>query len=92
MEVVSPKLLQLMMKTVAKNIEIEYLHYLVATVNHCLSVKELRNEVLKCNLKQDEDYTYNHLLTQAKAQPEVVSIPKLFKKVERQRKEILCWP
>ena len=66
MVVVSPKLLQLMMKTVAKNIEVEYLHYLVSTVNHCLSVKELRDHVLKCNLKPDEEFTYCHLLSQAK--------------------------
>lgn len=81
-----------MMKTVAKNIEVEYLHYLVATVNHCLSVKDLRDQVLRCSLKADGEFTYCQLLTEAGKQFEVVSIPKLFKKVERQRREIQCWP
>jgi len=47
---VDPKLLQLILKVVCKNPEVEYVHYVVGTVNNCLKFKELRDVVCNENL------------------------------------------
>ena len=72
-------MLSLILRTVSKTPELEYLHYTVSIVNHCLRVKELRtvllNDVLKPN---SEKYTYVSLLRlNIEKQTEVISIPKL---------------
>ena len=59
------KMLQLVLKTVAKNPEVEYIHYVVGIVNHCLQEQELRhvvvNEVLKAEGTYEGDFTYTYL-------------------------------
>ena len=47
------KLLSLLLKTVAKNPEVEYIHYVVGIVNHCLHEKELRHVVVSDVLKAE---------------------------------------
>ena len=47
------KLLQLILKTVAKQPEVEYVHYVVGIVNHCLQEKELRHVVVTEVLKTE---------------------------------------
>ena len=96
--VISPKTLQLILKTVAKTHEVEYIHYLIGIVGHCLRVKELRDVVLHTLLKEvgsyDGDYAYNYaamLARHIEKQSEVISIPKLHQRVVRQRKEVEHW-
>lgn len=83
-------MLALVLKTVAKSLEVEYIHYLVGIVMHCLRVKELRDVVLHCELKPegsfDGDYLFNYsalLSRHAEKQSEVISIPKLHQRVTR---------
>ena len=77
-------MLSLLLKTVAKSLEVEFIHYLIGIVSHCLRVKELRDVVLNEELKLsgtfDGDYMYNYLALlsrHAEKQSEVISIPKL---------------
>ena len=77
-------MLSLLLKTVAKSLEVEFIHYLIGIVSHCLRVKELRDVVLNEELKPtgtfDGDYVYNYLALlsrHAEKQSEVISIPKL---------------
>ena len=77
-------MLSLLLKTVAKSLEVEFIHYLIGIVSHCLRVKELRDVVLNEELKLtgtfDGDYVYNYLALlsrHAEKQSEVISIPKL---------------
>ena len=57
-------MLTLILKTVAKSMEVEYIHYLIGIVSHCLRVKELRHVILHTELKEvgtfDGDYTFNY--------------------------------
>jgi hypothetical protein len=70
----------------------EYLHYLVGIVNHCVRVKELREVLLTEELKSESTNTYIDLLKgHVEKQAEVISIPKLYQKVVRQRKELEQW-
>ena len=57
------KLLSLVLKTVAKSPEIEYVHYVVGIVNHCLQVKELRHVVLTEGLKPEGTYEGDFVFT-----------------------------
>ena len=54
-----------MLKTVAKNPEIEYIHYVVGIVNHCLQEQELRqvviSEILKAEGTYEGDFSYTYL-------------------------------
>ena len=77
-------MLSLQLKTVAKSLEVEFIHYLIGIVSHCLRVKELRDVVLNEELKLsgtfEGDYVYNYLALlsrHAEKQSEVISIPKL---------------
>ncbi len=77
-------MLSLLLKTVAKSLEVEFIHYLIGIVSHCLRVKELRDVVLNEELKLsgtfDGDYVYNYLALlsrHAENQSEVITIPKL---------------
>jgi hypothetical protein len=77
-------MLSLLLKTVAKSLEVEFIHYLIGIVSHCLRVKELRDVVLNEELKLsgtfEGDYVYNYLALlsrHAEKQSEVISIPKL---------------
>jgi len=44
--VINKKILILLLKTVAKSPEVEYVHYTVSIVSHCLSDSELRGVIL----------------------------------------------
>ena len=95
-QVVSPKMLTLVLKTVAKTCEIEYVHYLLGIVSHALRDKELRAIILGLELKPTENdsspYTYVSMLAKhVEKQSEVISIPKLYQRVVRQRKEVEYW-
>ena len=77
-------MLSLLLKTVAKSLEVEFIHYLIGIVSYCLRVKELRDVVLNEELKLsgtfEGDYVYNYLALlsrHAEKQSEVISIPKL---------------
>ena len=77
-------MLSLLLKTVAKSLEVEFIHYLIGIVSHCLRVKELRDVVLNEELKLsgtfEGDYVYNYLALlsrHAEKQSEIISIPKL---------------
>ena len=77
-------MLGLILKTVAKSMEVEYIHYLVGIVSHCLRVKELRDIILLSELKPEGtfegDYFFNYsalLSRHIEKQSEVISIPKL---------------
>ena len=63
-EVINSKMLTLILKTVAKSMEVEYVHYLIGIVSHCLRVKELRQVILHAELKDvgsyDGDYIFNY--------------------------------
>ncbi len=76
--------------TVAKSFEVEYIHYMIGIVSHCLRVKELRDVILQHELKAvgtyDGDFKYNYyalLSKHAEKQSEVISIPKLLQRVVR---------
>ena len=56
LKVISPKLIALILKTNAKQCELEYIHYVVSIVNHCVRVKELR-EVLLSDILDKKDST-----------------------------------
>ena len=97
-KVISPKLLALALSTVAKTLEVEFLHYLIGIVSHSLRVKELRHVVLMTELKTSEQYDGDCILNycvllarHAEKSSEVISIPKLLQRVQRQRKEIESW-
>ena len=49
--VISPKTLALVLKTAAKSMEVEYIHYIIGIVSHSLRVKSLRDVVLHTELK-----------------------------------------
>lgn len=104
--VLNKKLLALVMKTVASHNKIEYIHFTIQIVHHALSFKELRNVIIaeilpkqKSGFAADEPleadekpYTYSyHLKAVVEKLPEVMALPKLLKRVERQRKEIESW-
>ena len=78
-------MLALMLKTVAKSLEVEYIHYLIGIVNHCIRVKELREVIFNCELKAvgsyEGDYVFNYvalLSRHVEKQSEIISIPKLY--------------
>lgn len=56
LKVINPKLITLILKTNAKQCELEYIHYVVSIVNHCVRVKELR-EVLLSDILEKKDQT-----------------------------------
>lgn len=102
LKVINPKLINLILKTNSKQCELEYIHYVVSIVNHCVRVKELREVLLSETLvKKDQQNgaagvtaseTYTEFLANyVEKQAEVISIPKLFQRVVRQRKELQQW-
>lgn len=48
----------------AKNSEVEYIHYVIGIVNHCLHEKDLRQviltDVLKSDVQHDGDYPFTY--------------------------------
>lgn len=53
---INKKLLILLLKTVAKSPEVEYIHYTVSIVGHCLTDSELRGVILNENLLPEPQY------------------------------------
>ena len=98
-QIISPKLLSLILRTISKSCELEYMHYVVSIANHCIRTKELREVLLNDILTpppttgpQQPPETYiDFLKDHVEKQAEVVSIPKLFQRVVRQRKELEQW-
>ena len=99
-EVLKPRLLQLVLRTVYKTPELEYLHYTLQIVNHALKVHKLRRTLCTEDLRLPSEsseheanavFFHNFLRGTVEKQAEVISIDKLHKKVVRQRKEIEQW-
>ena len=98
-EVLTKKMLILVMRTVYKTPEIEYLHYTLQVVNHALKVHELRRAICTEDLRSANEINETNnevpyqvfLKNTVEKQAEVISIEKLHKKVVRQRKEIESW-
>lgn len=102
--VIGKKLVVLVMKTVQKSPEVEFLHFATQIINHAIGDKELRAVVIQEPLKtmdqiQPTDevevgkvFNYASLLKSTiEKMPEVVSIRKLHQRVVRQRKELEFW-
>jgi hypothetical protein len=53
-QIVNKKLMILLLKTVNKHPEIEYINVLVEIVNHCIMDPELRQVILQTGLKDGE--------------------------------------
>lgn len=99
-EILSAKLVSLVIRVVYKTPEIEYIHYALQIVNHALQVKELRRVICSEDLRSASEITDNiedavvyhvFLRNTVEKQSEIMSIDKLYKKVVRQRKEIEKW-
>lgn len=100
-DVLKERVLLLVLRTVYKTPELEYLHYALQIVNHALKVHALRRTICSKDLRManeisdssDASATYYHtfLRQSVEKQAEVISIDKLHKKVVRQRKEIEQW-
>ena len=91
-EVLKPRLLQLVIRTVYKTPELEYLHYTLQIVNHALKVHKLRRALCTEDLRLPSEitshdnssiYYHNFLRGTVEKQSEVISISKLHKKVVR---------
>ncbi|CDW86370.1 dephospho-kinase [Stylonychia lemnae] len=94
-DILNKKLLVLVMKTVQKQPEIEYLACLVDIVNLVVNDKELRSQILTTVLKEDENQNikidYLKFLKTIESKPEIKSIRDLSKKISRQVKELEIW-
>ena len=97
--ILTKRIVSLIMKTLVKTPEIEFIHYGLQILSHALADKDLRQTIFEEDLKKPnaetgeaEKLTYSVFLKNTvEKMPEIVSIQKLHKKVERQRKEIECW-
>ena len=91
--ILTKRLLLLVLRTVYKTPEIEYVHYVLQIVNQALKVSELRKVICSEDLRVGAEIgtsdltgpvTYHLFLKNTvEKQAEVVSIDKLFKKVVR---------
>ena len=56
--VINKKLISLILKTVSKQTELEYLHYMISIVNHCFRVTELRHVIMTdvLHLSEQEEH------------------------------------
>ena len=90
LKVLNKRLLLLVLKTVQKLPEVEFLHFTVSIVNHAIAIKELRAVVIEEPLKTPDQiqpsdeveigkkYNYSCMLKALfEKLPEVVSIRKL---------------
>ena len=92
-EVLSKKLLVLILKTIVKQPEIEFVACGVDIVNLVILEKELRSQVLESVLKEEgeEKITYLIFLKAIEQKQEFKSLSELHKKIERQVKEVEVW-
>ena len=92
-EVLSKKLLVLILKTIAKQPEIEFVACGVDIVNLVILDKELRSQVLETVLREEgeEKITYLTFLKGIEQKQEIISISELHKKIQRQVKELEMW-
>ena len=92
--VLNKRLLVLVIKTVEKSPEVEFLHFTTKIIGHAMAHKDLRkviiDEAIKTNQAQQDDgdaakvFNYACLLkTQIEKLPEIVSIRKLYLRIVR---------
>lgn len=101
-EILNKKMLVLIMKTVLKSPEIEYVSMIIDIVNLVLTDKDQRALILDAILKEEDPattliddeagpYNYRRLLRNIETQVEIRSVKPLHKKLTRQLKEIELW-
>ena len=93
-EIVQPKLLLLVLRTVEKQPELEFINALADIVNLSVGDKKLREVIVGSKLREDEQglaVDYAKFLRKVEVQPEIKAIKDLHKKVGRQVKELEVW-
>eukprot|EP00347_Sterkiella_histriomuscorum_P022015 403331981 len=94
-EILNKKLLVLVMRTVQKQPEIEYVACLLDIVNLVIKDKEMRDQILNTVLKEDEQTNtkidYLKFLKTIDLQSDFRTIKELHKKISRQIKELEIW-
>ena len=101
-EILPKKLLVLIMKTVLRNPEVEYVAILIDLVNLVIPDPEQRQFILHTILKEEDPattliddeagpYNYRRMLRNIETQIEVKAIKTLHKKLVRQIKELDMW-
>jgi translation initiation factor 1 (eIF-1/SUI1) len=101
-EILSKKLLVLIMKTVLKNPEVEYISLMIDIVNLVIPDPEQRRLILDTVLKEEDPATtliddeagpfnYRRMMRNIETQIEVRAIKHLHKRMTRQVKELDMW-